>query len=108
LQHSEAYSPPSPLAYPSKFTLTALISLSSNSSVGFCPCFFSQDYRLSSDNALAAGKNGGKGSMCVVALQAENRSRKQSILWISLQLNNLRFSCCCHGRIEELRNCEAN
>jgi hypothetical protein len=60
-----------PRAEPSKITLTALIALSSNAGVGFFPSFFSQDYRLSSDNALAAGRDGGKGPMCAVALLAE-------------------------------------
>jgi hypothetical protein len=40
----------------SKFTLTALILWSSNSCVDFFPAFFSQDYRLSSGNALAVGE----------------------------------------------------
>jgi hypothetical protein len=44
------------LANSLKFTLTAHISWSSNALVGFFPLFFSQDYRLSSGNALAAGE----------------------------------------------------
>jgi hypothetical protein len=72
--------------------LTAIISWSSNAFVGFFPFFFSQDYRLSRGNALATGRGGGKGPMCVVALQVENRSRRQSIARIGLQLNNFQFS----------------
>jgi hypothetical protein len=38
------------------------------------------------------GRGGGKEPMCIVALQAEYRSRRQSIARIGLQLNNFQFS----------------
>jgi hypothetical protein len=88
--------------------LTAIISWSSNSCVGFFPFFFSQDYRLSSGNALAAGERRRKRTgvyRCIAGRKSISQtidSTDQPIARISLQLNNFRFPRCCHGRIEEL------